>query len=734
MAESCDTLFERIPSGIMPLNKFGSEWSEKRIIKAINSKEGRMVDLISVLVDFGGVDKIAFYSIVVSCFFEKETQNWWTCILEKACDRNSLDLIIMIREEYIKRNKGELLLPDEKIWIDTVMNYEMLVWDILSSNEQFELLKESVDKRCIGLYFPSVYSFDADNLKELCELVFPILRVHFQSIISKNTFNADASAFIKMSLEHYLSEINIYCHQKIELKLYNVKRITKFRHDIEFSSSVYRFTSDEFKLSAEFCNHLIELIVLSNFTDVKTGSYLKQLSELLPFLYLMIGNRDEAYNLLINILLRFDYHGVYRNTLLLCIYWLSIKTESQLKRSRLLNVFNEAIYSTAGIIQFRNAAGYICNFYEQFSKAWNIAAKHTELRKELSGDQLFRRSIILIQGEEFAQIIQSWMIGDSKNDKGQVIEIFQKLYNLIQRADIYVGFDDVLIKINAFLRLFKGMTSHIDSHPNDARIAVKYVWDCIFPDKPCPYKKSELFYIYTEEDVKRLRVLNAQINEAFDNIIPFPYLHDCNYIINCIQKYWHEDDESVLSSTVLSGLIELQRNMKNWDYNENELNNLLAYYLRAHWGPENVHREEQQGISATGKQSGELDFIIYSGSKQTAILEALITTRNGAQKKNIENHLNKLIKKYNTPGVPFNALIIYERSKKGTAFFEYIKEYLKTSNSILSFSGGNEPVIEDMRKEDCRIAEAARVSHLRIKGVSPNCSMHVFTVLMYNQE
>lgn len=195
MFESCNEIFNRIPSEAMPLNKYGSKWSEKRILEAIKNKENHMSDLISVLDDFGGVDKIAFYSIVVSCFYEKEVQDWWKGILEKVCDQNSLVLIIKIRDEYINRNTGKQLIS-EKIWFDSICNYEVFVWDVLLSNEQFELLKLSADKRCIGLYYPSLYCLDSDNIKELCEIAIPILRVHFQSIISRNTFNADASAFI----------------------------------------------------------------------------------------------------------------------------------------------------------------------------------------------------------------------------------------------------------------------------------------------------------------------------------------------------------------------------------------------------------------------------------------------------------------------------------------------------------------------------------------------------------
>lgn len=157
---------------------------------------------------------------------------------------------------------------------------------------------------------------------------------------------------------------------------------------------------------------------------------------------------------------------------------------------------------------------------------------------------------------------------------------------------------------------------------------------------------------------------------------------------------------------------------------EDSINNLVAFFLKAYYGEENIHREEPQGLSENGDKCGEIDILIYRNGTQFAIQEAVKIEF--LEKIKINNHLNRLINNYDTQGVPVTCLAIYAYAKQRQMFFEKMENYLK---NYLNADSLKYEIVSKLQREDTITGNICHhsVTYHREGMIQ---KLHIFTVLM----
>lgn len=122
--------------------------------------------------------------------------------------------------------------------------------------------------------------------------------------------------------------------------------------------------------------------------------------------------------------------------------------------------------------------------------------------------------------------------------------------------------------------------------------------------------------------------------------------------------------EKILND-IAEALQMLQANEMYWRVGENARNTYVRDLLRR--GEYTVHDQTLSGISAGGKQAGELDLEIRKKSGEPlTIYEGLnLGGKSGSKLSAWEAHLEKLLRRYNVNGLPFLFLVSYVDVTKG---------------------------------------------------------------------
>lgn len=146
---------------------------------------------------------------------------------------------------------------------------------------------------------------------------------------------------------------------------------------------------------------------------------------------------------------------------------------------------------------------------------------------------------------------------------------------------------------------------------------------------------------------------------------------------------WRERESAVENSTpldeyeanlfynVTKALLLIQQNNYYYGAEENELNDALKGRLGMVY---EVCDQTRQGVSETGKSSGEIDLLIYRASFPIAIIEAL--KLESVNKTSLQRHINKLLVNYNPNGLPYAYLVVYYTEKNFSSFCASFDDYL----------------------------------------------------------
>lgn len=146
-----------------------------------------------------------------------------------------------------------------------------------------------------------------------------------------------------------------------------------------------------------------------------------------------------------------------------------------------------------------------------------------------------------------------------------------------------------------------------------------------------------------------------------------------------LQSSGQEHRQLAFHADIKKALLSIQRNSQYWNLAENSLNDVLRDLLRMNYI---VEDQSRQGISQSGKEAGEVDFLVSYDKEPVAIMEALkLSTLNRAY---IESHIDKLLVNYNPLGCPNACLILYVACKDFFGFWEQFVEYI--ANYTFPFS------------------------------------------------
>ena len=151
-----------------------------------------------------------------------------------------------------------------------------------------------------------------------------------------------------------------------------------------------------------------------------------------------------------------------------------------------------------------------------------------------------------------------------------------------------------------------------------------------------------------------------------------------------------ETAKGVLEDLIQIGERVCLNNSFNASSTENSINDYFRDMLFAK-GYDEVKDQTRHGISATGKDAGEVDILLTKDGKEIAIFEGL--KLNGVHSSYIDEHIEKAITNYNALGTA-TFVVAYVNCADFEAFWkrysEHIKSYAfpiqsKTSLSILAY-------------------------------------------------
>ena len=159
------------------------------------------------------------------------------------------------------------------------------------------------------------------------------------------------------------------------------------------------------------------------------------------------------------------------------------------------------------------------------------------------------------------------------------------------------------------------------------------------------------------------------------------FLNNLNHLKELIENKIKRHDDEIINkdkNTFINDLIDacvlLQGNKHYFNANENTRNDYLRDLMN--FKGYLVKDQSRTGVSQNGKEAGEADLIICNTSLcKRIIIECMNLSDNSSSNANIvESHYDKLIKKYDTNGNPYNVLISYVKSDD---FVQFSLNYIK---------------------------------------------------------
>ena len=724
------TLYEKICNlGItFVINLRGSVWTIRDICRSIEEKDEFFEDFLVTLNNYGVYDMLVAICEIVDLFCSADNQNWFYVKLRQCPDS---DMILRMANIFYQRrvtdlqsfnelqkNFGKLQNKSNIILKMSFTQFENYIWESYDPDFLRKIARD--DPRNIGVWFPMIYAKSniEKYINKLEENAFPYLIMCAKDIREVGSENKIKEALVRMRIADYLCELGLLYYPDIERAVnplieLDPKLVAESDYN-EYAQMIQNILEKELGYRLYITNtmtdYLSEMIRISEyFGDSLYRKNVLEMKAFLPLFYQLFGREEEAISLLIDTIKYFSTGVASRKEYLLVFYRSLLITKDEKKRKRLIGIFDELYFNNSGMREFLTVAEHIKIFYQKYCMDILERKKH-----------LLEYANFFEDDEEYV-LLTRWFAGKLVSEK------FELLFGIIMNKS---GFQKSKA-INDFIMLFYSLTSHRDCNirivPYQGAniLADNYSWDGF----------CEIYDFYTEEERQHICVLAEQMEKAICQMPAFEWQQYYNNIKQKAESFWNVDEDSILCSKLLTAFRGIQSdpyNKRESDEKgnvlrkreEDSINNLVAFFLKAYYGEENVHREEAQGLSGNENKLGKIDILIYQNGSQFAIQEALKI--DSLDKTKLDDHMNRMLKNYDTQGVPVTCLVIYVYTKQGQKFFTKVEEYLEQYlvSDLFTYE-----IVNELKEET---VDTANISHhvMTYRREEMLQKMHVFTVLM----
>lgn len=706
---------------ILGLNRYGSSWTARKICQSIEEKDGSFKEFLVTLNTCGMYDMLVFIYEIVDLFCFADIQNWFHEQLRQCPDN---DMILRTANTFYQKRVTELKVFNESqnksniILAVNLPQFERYIWESYDSDFLSKIARDN--PRNIGVWFPMIY--EKSNIEKcknkLEENAFPYLIMCAKDIREVGSEDKVKEALVRMRIADYLVELGLLYYPNIERAInplieLDPKLVAGYSYN-EYAQTIQNILEKELGyrlcITIAMTDYLREMVCISEyFGDSLHRANVLEMKVFLPLFYQLLGREEEAVALLIDTIKYFSKGGVIRKEYLLVFYRSLLVTKDEKKRQRLISIFDEIYFNNSGVREFIAVAEHINIFYQKY------CMDILERKKDMLECSYFW------EGYKEYELLIRWFASKLVSEK------FESLFDTIMNKS---GFQKSKA-INNFIELFYSLTSYRDC---DIRIA-PYKGAKILADDYSWDDFDEIYDFYTEEERQQICVLAKQMEKAMGQMPAFDWQQYYSCIKQKIESFWNVDEDSILCSKLLTAFRGIQSDPYNkWEFDENgrvlrkreedSINNLVAFFLKAYYGEENIHREEAQGLSGNEDKLGKIDILIYQNGSQFAIQEALKI--DSLDKTKLDDHMNRMLKNYDTQGVPVTCLVIYAYTKQRQKFFTKVEGYLKQylESNLFTYE-----IVKELKQET---VDTANISHhvMTYRREEMLQKMHVFTVLM----
>lgn len=692
---------------ISSLSLYDPIWTQENIYKAIEEREDSFRDFLISLNNYGAYDMLVAICEIVYSFYSENIQNWFYEQIRKCPDG---EMVLQIKNTFDRRQTRLVNLPQ----------FESFIWENYDSDFLRKISRNS--SKNISVWFPMIYEklkIEKD-MDKLVENAFPYLIRCAKDIMELGSEDKIQEALVRMRIADYLCELgllyypNITCALKPLLEM-DSKLVAEF-DDNEYTQKIQEILEKELGhrlyITDAMTDCLQKMIRISEyFGDSLHRKNVLEMKVFMPLFYQLLGRGEEAISLLIDTLQYFSKGDIVREEYLLVFYRSILSTKDEKKRQRLIGIFDEIYFNNSAVNEFLEVAEDINIFYQKYCK------------------DIFDRKKYLLQYPEFFRDNGEYELFTRCFTSNQLSEKFKSLLDIVKNSNSS-GFQKSKA-IDDFKTLFYSLSSHRDCNIR------------ILPDKVAKVLTGnsswgsidEIYDFYTEKERQKICRFATRLENATSQMPAFGLQQYYNGIKQKAESFWDMDEDSILCSKLLTAFRGIQSDF----YNKNEydkdgivlrkraedsINNLVAFFLKAYYGEENVHREEPQGLSGNGHKPGEIDILVYQNGSQFAIQEAL--KLDSIDKSKLDDHINRMLNNYDTQGVPVTCLVVYAYTQQGNNFFKKMEDYLKDylNSNLFTYS-----IVENLKKESI---DTANICHhvITYRREERSQRMHVFTVLM----
>jgi len=707
---------------IRGLNQYGSIWSVAHICETIQDKDESFKDFLVSLNTYGVYDMLVAICEIVNLFCSKDIQEWFYEQLSLCSDS---EMVLRMADKFHQTQVTNLSKIcnkfEEKPDIILSVNlpqFERFIW----KNYDAAFFKKigRNDSRNIGVWFPMIYDMPKieKDIDKLEEYAFPYLLMCAKDIREGVSHNKVQEALVRMRIADYLAELGLLYYSDIEYVLdplldMDSKLVAEpdYNEYLQIVENILKKKlGHQLYITDTMTSYLSEMIHISEyFGDSLHRENIREMKVFIPLFYQMLGREGEAVELLIDTIHYFRESNIARKEYLLVFYRSLLITKDEKKRKQLISIFDEFYLNNSAVREFLTVAGHINIFYQKYCTDILERKKYLLAYQELS-----------LRDKEY-ELFTRWFANKLVSKK------FSSLLGIMTNNS---GFRKSKA-IDDYIKLFHSLTSHRDfsiriiPYHGKEVLGDNYSWDSV----------DEIYDFYTEEEREQICVFAEQLEKAQNKMLAFDWQQYYNNIKQKAESFWNMDEDSILCSKLLTAFRGIQSdpyNKREYDTNgnalrkraEDSINNLVAFFLRAYYGEENIHREEPQGLSGNENNLGEIDILIYHNRKQFAILEALKI--DSLNKIKLDDHMNRLLNNYDTQGVPVTCLVIYAYTQHGQKFFTKIEEYLKEyiESNLFTYD-----VVKKLQKEAVGTSNICHCT-MTYRREEMLQKMHVFTVLM----
>lgn len=175
--------------------------------------------------------------------------------------------------------------------------------------------------------------------------------------------------------------------------------------------------------------------------------------------------------------------------------------------------------------------------------------------------------------------------------------------------------------------------------------------------------------------------------------------------------------ERCFSRSLEKALIMIQRNKTYMGVQENTLNDAVRDHLSMIY---EIHDQTRQGVSGNGKDSGEIDLLVFYHSLPVAIIEAL--KMSSVNKEYLKKHIDKVLVNYDPNGVKSVFILIYATVNNFGNFSKALIKYLENYDYPYS-------VIEKIKVLPKRYSESFQAMTILEKS-NEQIHLHFFVINM----